>query len=575
MKHAPMILRLSLIGLFFLALFGGLAARMAHLQLGDHTELRLAYQRRVIFRQELRGVRGRVFDRNGRVLALDEGRRHIAIDPSFIHAHNQNDPRQIQQALSAFLRVEPAFIGARLAETDRRYAVLERFVEERRAEELQEYLRANALGRGVILETVNTRSYPHRNLLSHVLGFVNRESMGSAGIELSMNRFLEPREGLRVSEKDGRRREMVSRRSLQIDPTDGADVVLTIDQYLQHGVEEALERGIEEFNAKGGWAVVMDVKTGAILAMASKPDYDPNEFNRANPEHMRNRNIIGSYEPGSIFKAIVIAAALNDGLVDLNEVIDTHHGVWIHRNRPLRDFHPYARLTVPETVAKSSNIATAKIALRMEPMRMYDYLRAFGFGMRTGVDLPGEEAGIMHHPSRWDSLTHSRMSIGHSVNVTALQMTAAMNAIANGGVLMRPYLIREVRNSAGEILFRRLPEEAGPPVIRPETARVMRDLLVGVTEPGGTGRRTAIPGYRVAGKTGTAQKTLPGGGYADRLNVASFVGFLPADNPAVTILVSIDEPVGERRTGGAVAAPVFREIAEYAIRYLAIPPEGF
>jgi len=568
-----MILRLVLTCLFFLTLFGGLTARMAHLQLGNHSELRLAYQRRVIYRQETRGMRGRVLDRNGRVLALDEGRKHIAVDPSFIHSHN--DPRAVQQALSAFLHVEPAFIGARLSETDRRYAVLERFVDENRAEALREHLHSNALTRGVVMETVHTRTYPHHNLLSHVLGFVNRENVGSAGVEQSMNRFLEPRGGLVLGEKDGRRREMVSRRSVRIDATDGAEILLTIDQYLQHGVEEALERGIAEFNAKGGWAVVLDVKTGEVLAMASRPDYNPNEFNLADPETMRNRNIIGSYEPGSIFKAMVYAAALNDGLVDIHEVIETHNGVWIHRNRPLRDFHPYSKLTAAEVIYKSSNIGTAKIALRMEPIRLYNYMRAFGFGTRTGIDLPGEEAGVMHHPSRWDSLTHSRVSMGHAVSVTAIQMAAAMNCIANNGVLMRPYLIREVRNSSGEVLFRRLPEETGPPVIRPETARVMRELLAGVTEPGGTGRRAAIPDYRVAGKTGTAQKVLPTGGYSDRLNVASFVGFLPARNPAITILVSIDEPQGERRTGGAVAGPVFKEIAEYGIRYLAIPPEGF
>ncbi|MCC5848314.1 MAG: penicillin-binding protein 2 [Verrucomicrobia bacterium] len=572
-KISGLRLRAGLTGLFFLTLFGGLAARVVHLQLGDHTELRLTYQRRVIHREDLKASRGSVRDRNGRLLALDESRKHVGVDPSFIHAHN--NPQLVHAALSRFLHVEPAMIGARLQETNRRFAYLERFVEEYRAEELDAYLREHSLRNGVVLETINTRSYPHGNLLSHVVGFVNREDVGSAGVEQTMHRFLQSRGGIRVSEKDGRRREMASRRSLQIDPTDGADVTLTVDLFLQHGVEEALEKALKQYNAAGGWALVMDVKTGEILAMASRPDYDPNAFNRTPSEHMRNRNVTGSYEPGSIFKGLVFAAALNEGLVEPTEIIDCEYGVWIHRNRPLRDYHPYARLTAEEVLHKSSNIGTAKIALRMAPEMMHDYLRKFGFGQRTGIDLPGEESGIMHDPRNWDSLTHSRMSIGHAVNVTAVQMAAAMNAIANDGVLMRPYVVREVRSPSGDLLFKRHPEEAGPPVVRPEVAREMRRMLAGVTRPGGTGRRAAIEGFEIAGKTGTAQKVLPGGGYAEKLNVASFVGFLPAQNPVVTILVSIDEPQGELRTGGSVAAPVFKEIAEYAIGYYGIPPEGF
>lgn len=560
-------------GLLFLGLFGGLAARITHLQLGEHPELRQAYQRRIQFRRELRGMRGRVLDRNHRILAMDEGRRHVAVDPSFVSRHN--DAQRLQQALAAFLQVDPGFIGARLAETERRYAVLERFVEEYRAEELVQYLESNAIRRGVVVESVNTRTYPHGNLMSHVLGFVNREGVGSAGVEQTMHRFLEAREGLRVGEADARRRELVARRLVQIDASDGADVVLTLDQFLQDGVERALERGIETFNAAGGWAVVLDVKTGEVLAMASRPDFDPNQFFRSERESFRNRTVTGSYEPGSIFKAMVFAAALDDGLVNLDEVIDTENGVWMHRGRPLRDFHPYPSLTASEVIYKSSNIGTAKIALRMNPSRLYDAMRAFGFGARTGIELPGDEAGIMHPPSRWDSLTHSRMSMGHAVNVTALQMAVAMNALANDGVLMRPWLVREVRSLNGEVLYRGHPQEAGPPVVRPETARTMQALLAGVTRPGGTGRRAAIPGYAIAGKTGTAQKVLPGGGYSDRLNVASFAGFFPAENPVLTVLVSVDEPTGAFRTGGSVAAPVFREIAEHAIAYLGIPPEGF
>jgi cell division protein FtsI (penicillin-binding protein 3) len=554
------------------SLFGSLAARVVYLQLGDHTELRRSYNQRVVYRKELKGSRGRILDRNGRVLAQDEARRNIAVDPSFVHLHSQ--PEQVRDALNLFLHVEPALIGTRLANTDRKFSYLEKFVDEERASELDAYLKESSLDKGVVFEKVQTRTYPHDNLLAHVVGFENHDGVGSAGIEQEMNRFLKGKGGLRVGQKDGRRRELVSRRELQIDPEDGADVKLTVDQYLQFGVEEALDKALVDYNAKGGWAVVMDVKTGAILAMASKPDYNLNEYNFSKPEERRNQTIGTVYEPGSIMKPLVFAAALNEGLVDPTEIIDCEYGRWIHRNRSLEDYHPYHELSAADVLKKSSNIGTAKIALRMSPEMMYDYLRSFGFGARTGLELPGEEVGILHHPRNWDSLTHSRMSIGHAVTVTALQMAVAMNVLANDGVRVTPYLVKEVRAQNGELLYVHHPDEIGHRVLRAQTARRMRHLLARVTETGGTGRRSRWGDYVVAGKTGTAEKVMEEGGYSNTKNRASFTGFFPAHSPELTIVVTIDEPTGDKRTGGSVAAPVFRDIAQYAAGYLGIPPEG-
>ena len=573
MKIRGLWLRAGVAGLLMVTLFGGLAARVVELQLGDHAELRGSYRRKVSFREKLQGARGRILDRNGRVLALDEARKHVAVDPQFLNRYN--DPERVRAVLERFLHVEPAVIGARISNTDSQFAYLEKYVEDRRASELDVYLRENNLRKGVRIDKVNTRTYPHGNLLSHVIGFENHEGVGAAGVELEMDRYLKGKGGIRVSEADANRVEMVSRRRLQIDPQDGADVTLTVDQYLQFGVEQALEEALETYQAKAGWAVVMEVETGAILALASKPDFDLNAFATSSSSERRNRAVATIYEPGSIMKPLVFAAALNEGLVDPDEMIDCEYGVWIHRNRPLRDFHPYAELSAADVLKKSSNIGSAKIALRLTPDQMYDYLRAYGFGSRTGLDLPGEQAGISHPPRVWDSLTHSRVAIGHAIGVTAMQMAVAMNVLANDGERVEPFLVREVRANDGTLLYKRPVRTPGERVVRRDTARKMRKLLARITESGGTGRRSRFGDYVVAGKTGTAEKIREDGGYHRNKNIASFSGFFPADNPALTIVVSIDEPSGAKRTGGVVAAPVFRQIAEYAAGYLAIPPEGF
>lgn len=573
MRIPPYRIRAGVVGLFFISLFGGLAARVTHLQLGDHVELRSSYQRKVVFQTRLQGGRGRILDRNQRVLALDETRKNIAIDPQFIHRHN--DPQRVQAALSRFLRVEPALIGTRMADSDSRFYYLEKYVDDFRATELSTYLNENALSRGVVIDEVKTRTYPHGNLLSHVVGFENREGVGSAGIEYEMNRFLVGKGGLRVGQKDGKRREMVSRRQVQIDPQDGADVVLTVDQYLQYGVEEALEKAISMYNAKGAWAVVMDSRTGEVLAMASKPDYDLNTYYSTSPERFRNQALGATYEPGSIIKPLVFAAALNEGLLDPDEMIHCENGVWRHRNRPLRDYHPYGELTAADVLQKSSNIGTAKIGLRLHPHTVHAYYQKFGLGRKTGIDLPGEEIGIMHHPRNWDGLTHSRITIGHAITVTAMQMAAALNVIANDGKWIQPYIVSEVRANGGSLLYQRQPDPQGTRVLRSDVARQMQGLMARITEDGGTGRRARFGEYAVAGKTGTAEKVLPGGGYGKHINIASFAGFFPAYNPALTIVVSVDEPTGDLRTGGSVAAPVFAEIGRYAAGYLTIPVEGF
>jgi cell division protein FtsI (penicillin-binding protein 3) len=384
-----------------------------------------------------------------------------------------------------------------------------------------------------------------------------------------MDRFLRGTAGFVKGTKDGLRRELYSKRESFVPSLAGADVDLTIDQYVQYIVEQALDDAMVEHSAKGAWAIVQRVRTGELLAMASRPAYDLNAFGDAKRDAQLNRALGAVYEPGSTMKAVVFSAVLNERLVTPDTVIDCENGSWVYGRRALRDYHPHGLLSVADGLKKSSNILSAKLALKLKPRWLYRYYQAFGFGERLGVDLPGEERGILHAPDRWSRITPTRIAIGQGVAVTAVQMLSAFCAIANGGVLMRPYVIDNVRARDGKLLYQRRPEAIGRP-ISPQTAATMRYLLARVTEDGGTGKRAAIRGFRVAGKTGTAQKPIPGG-YSDKDHYASFVGFLPAEAPQIGIIVVIDEPQPVH-TGGRVAAPVFKKIASQTIRYLDIAP---
>jgi len=404
-----------------------------------------------------------------------------------------------------------------------------------------------------------------------VLGFSNLEGVGTAGVELVADRYLKGSQGLIESRLDGRRREMYGWRVQDIQPQEGADVYPTIDENVQYMAETALDRAMEKNRARAGWVIVQRIRTGEILALVNRPHYDLNAFRTARSEQMLNRAIGQVFEPGSVFKVLAISAALNEGVVTTNQVFATENGRWAHMGKILRDYHPYAQLTVSDIFKKSSNIGTAKIALLLGQERFHRYLRDFGIGRKTGVDLPGEEKGILHPVEKWSGISLSRISIGQGVSVTALQMLGVVNAVANDGFLMKPYLIKRVVAKDGTVLYKGAPEVVGRP-IRGDTARIMRDLMARVTEAGGTGTRAAIEGYRVGGKTGSAQKPGPGG-YSETDYMATFVGFLPVDSPEISLIVTLDEPQ-PLHTGGLVAAPVFAEIADQAVRYLDIPPSS-
>jgi cell division protein FtsI (penicillin-binding protein 3) len=550
------------------AVFIGLGVRLAflHLRPADGTLSRIESGRHL--EQEIRGPRGRILDRNGNMLALDIAAKHVCADPKFILKNG--NMQDVCTALSSKLSMNRAEVWNLLNQPEKQYVRIQKFMRQ----EATEPLRAMNL-KGLIFEDVPIRDYPKGVLGAHVIGYANFEGVGSAGIEQRMNSKLQGVAGLRISQKDGRRREIYSRRTVDIDPQSGADVYLTLDQQIQHFAEVALDNLMEKYQPKAAWAIVQNVRTGEILAMASFPTFNLNRFSAAPAEWMRNRAINYTYEPGSTFKAMIIASALDCGAVRATDIFDCENGAWFYAGKILHDSHPEGLLSVADIIKKSSNIGAAKVALRMGEQKVYQSLRAFGFGDRTGIDLPGEDAGIVWKTDRWSKLSISRIAMGHEVLVTSMQILNAINTIANDGVRMKPFVVRKVVNSAGETVLAPQPEVLSRP-IRPETAKEMRRLMARVTQPGGTATKAAISGYLVAGKTGTAQKVnLEEGGYYHDKFIASFVGFLPVENPAISIIVVADEPQQGGYYGGTVCAPYFREIADQTVRYLRIPPEGF
>ena len=545
----------------------GLSARLFFLHLGPYADRRVRINKLRRLEKNLNVVRGKILDRNGNVLTLDLVKKAICADPALINSNHQ--AQAVALAIGKVLQIEPAAILARLSSRTSHFVYLNgygRYIDDEQASEISRMKLP-----GVFMRDVMVRSYPRAAGVCHVLGYVNLEREGSAGIEQRWDRYLRGVPGLLISELDGQRREIYDRRTLEIKPRNGADVTLTIDQYVQYIVERALDNAAQKHQATAAWAIVERVRTGEIIAMASWPSYDVNKFRTTAPDVMRNRCIANLYEPGSTFKIAVVAAALNEHVVTSSQIFDCERGTWFYRGRPLRDYHPYDKLSVADIIKKSSNIGAAKISLLLGNARFYRYLKAFGVGELTGIELPGEEAGILHPVAQWHPISATRIAIGHGVAVTALQMLGMLCAIVNDGMLMKPYIIQRVTGVDGYVLFDQKPVVVSRP-IRPETAMEMKRLLTRVTEKDGTGRRARVEGYTVGGKTGTAQKAIPGG-YSDTLNMASFTGFIPAEDPQLAIIVVLDEPK-DLHTGGAVAAPVFKEIAEQSVRYLDILPSG-
>ena len=555
--------------ILFLVL-AGLGTRLAFLHFGAVNRAKLVDLRS--YQKEIDGKRGKILDRRGEpyLLATDFVLKDICIDPMGIRGFDEANEagsgmyaEHVTRELAEALELPIEEIEAKMAREKKFAYVLRKAKPELAA-------KVEALGLyGVFTREVAVRHYPHDDFMCHVIGFSNHEGVGSAGIEQRLDEYLRPVSGYVESVKNGKRKEMRHRRAQHVPAKDGANVELTIDQYVQDMVERALDKVIEEHNGEGAWAIVQRVQTGEILAMANRPSYDLNTFSSSDAMARMNRSIAFNYEPGSTLKVITFAEVLDRGLVNPKTMINCDNGLSMFGGRPLRDYHPYGLLTMEDCLKKSSNIATAKLAEMLGRKELYETFKKYHLGNRLGVGLPGEQAGIARHYKNWDGLSLSRMSIGQGIMTTSLQVLNVYCTVANQGVMMRPYVLRRVVDENGNVLKQQAPKEIARPM-KPSTAEAMCKMLARVTETGGTGRRARIEGYQVAGKTGTAQKVI-NGRYSESEHMASFVGFVPAMEPQLGIIVVVDNPQ-PIHVGGVVAAPVFKEIAEMAVRYLDIPP---
>jgi len=415
----------------------------------------------------------------------------------------------------------------------------------------------------------------------HVIGFMNADHQGVQGIEAQEDEYLRGHEGFRYTERDGTGQELVAYRGEEHAPRDGYNVRLTLDMNLQNIVETELDAACKQYKPKKAIVILMRPQTGEILAMANRPNFDPNDVRTETPDalaaheaDLKNCAITDEMEPGSTFKMVTAAGALNEHMVSPDSTIFCENGAFNYGGRILHDHHAYGDLSVDDILIKSSNIGAAKLGLGLGEGRLYSYIRAFGFGERTGISLPGEIPGLVPPPQRWSKLSITHIPMGQEVAVTPLQTITAMSAIANGGHLMMPQIVHDITDEKGAVISTFPPVEIRQ-VITPESARELTEAFKGVVSPRGTAALAKVPGFDTAGKTGTAEKINPKGGYLPGKYIVSFCGYLPADDPAFVCFVMLDDAqtTPDQDYGGQVAGPVFERIGEKVARYMNLVPQ--
>lgn len=592
--------RLTLLSLGIVACFMAVGVRLVFLHVVDRDELLrfVDKARRQIVIEHAR--RGAILDSRGNLLATSRSELTLAADAWALNEYLQIEKNPATRArraaeeqakhvqLAALLglpgaEVEKAFSPAlrRIKpEADTRDGQIDGLTKKRwvkLCEGIDEptFDRVQALNvRGLTAERVYRRVYPGNGLAAHLIGYLNKEGTAVTGAESRFDLYLKGQDGWIESEKDGARREMAQFRSREIPVQDGNDVVLTIDSVVQHMIEDELKDLAAKFSPNFATIIVSDPRTGAILGLANYPSFDLNNYNKAPLGADRNHAITDRIEPGSTFKIVAVGAALNEGLVTPRSTFDCGITTIDYEGRTIKlpkEDEPFGILSVSDIVAHSSNRGAAQLAMELGDQRFYDYARKFGFGQRTAVDLGGEVGGTLAPPSQWDGLTISRMPMGHSVDATPLQIHMAMSTIANGGTLLRPQIVKEIRDANGQVIRTFAPEKREQ-VIGRAAAATLAQLLTGVVRVG-TAKGFDIDGFEIAGKTGTTQKII-GGKYSTTHHVASFVGFFPASRPQVVLSVIVDDAkvTGGIAYGRVVAAPAFHHIAEQLIQYLEIKP---
>jgi cell division protein FtsI (penicillin-binding protein 3) len=535
----------------------GIEARLAYLQLARHPEMTARAERQQLRTVETTAKRGDILDRNGHVMAYSVEADSVYAVPTEIE-----DPAAAAAALCRALEDCSARDREALAERIRRGRA---FVYVRRQVSPDQARRVAALElEGVGFMKENRRFYPNKELAAHVVGYVGIDNTGLSGLEAAYDHLINGRTGTVLVQTDARRRAF-SR--IERPPTTGATLELTIDRYLQHVVERELRVGVEENRAAGGSALIMDPRTGEILALANWPTFNPNAYRNATPEAQRNRAVQDLYEPGSTFKIVTASAALEERVVTPDEPIDVSDGLIRFGRRVIEDTHRYGVLSFADVVVMSSNVGAVKVGLRLGPERLGLFTSRFGFGRRTSpLDFPGESAGIVWNPSKLNDSALASVSMGYQVGVTPLQMAAAVSSIANGGELLEPRIVRAVIQDGKRTP---VPHKVVRRTVTASTAALLTDIMEQVVERG-TGLEARVPGFAVAGKTGTAQK-LVDGRYSRTEYNASFVGFAPSRQPEFVIVVVVDSPHGRSYFGGSVAAPIFRRIAEAGLQHRGMP----
>jgi cell division protein FtsI (penicillin-binding protein 3) len=504
--------------------------------------------------------RGPILDREGRPLA-------VSVDAESLYAVPQDvaDPRTTAAALARALSLDAA--GRREVEARLRkksaFVWIDRKLDPLTARRVRDL---SLEGIGFLAE--HRRYYPQRELAAHVLGYVGLDNTGMGGIEYGLESHIRGRAAKVVVHTDARRRPVAQ---TERPSTDGATVVLALDEAIQHVAERELERAVAETQAAAGMVIVVEPFSGEVLALAGRPTFNPNRYNAYPSARWRNRAVSDVFEPGSIFKIVTAAAAIQENVVSPGEVLDCGNGRIEISGTVINDHAVFDRLTFAQAVTRSSDIGMIRVAQRLGRDNFARYVRDFGFGAPTGVDLPGESAGLFRPTPRWSALSLPSLSFGQEIGVTGLQITMAAAAIANGGYLMKPIVVKRIEDADGRVI-----RETKPLVVRrvlqPDAVDTLTDILRAVVGEG-TGQAAAVPGYVVAGKTGTAQKVDASGRYSMVDHVASFVGWAPAARPALVVLASLDTPRGARNQGGDVAAPLFARVAEGALRVLAVPPD--
>ena len=536
-----------------------LVARLVQIQLVRHADYVARAQRQQERTIALAPVRGAIRDARGRILAESVAAESIYADPQAVV-----DRRAAALALAGPLHMNARDIEQKLAGGGGFVWIARQLPLEVAAEVKK--LRVP----GIYGFEEHRRSYPRGMLAANVIGYAGVDGNGLAGIEHSFDTYVRGKAGKVTLLRDARRSMYLMGGEGANRPVDGHDVVLTIDSVIQFITERALQRAVDGYHAAGGAAIVMDPRDGTILAMASAPTFDPNRFGDFGPAAWRNRNVQDAYEPGSTFKIVTASAGLEEGLVTPSQFIDCGNGFITIANTEIHEHggNRYGVITFEDVLVHSSNVGAVRVGLAVGPSRFYDMIRRFGFGERTGVQLPGEAAGLVRRTQSWSALSNAEMSFGQELSATPLQVVTAVAAIANGGVRVQPRIVDRVVDAQGNTIY--APPRAAPVrVVSEKTAAVLNEILKAVVARG-TGQKAALAEHVVAGKTGTAQKAGRGGYSMDRV-VASFAGYVPADRPRLAILVVVDEPKGSQY-GGTIAAPAFKEIAEPALRYLGVAP---